>query len=617
MADEPKTPEELEQFEKSLNEYRKKIREILEIEEEARLEQKKFFDAMLEDNIGYIENRKELQRELSLLEANIVQEQRELQEAIKLNDKERQKQAENEIEIARSQIRVLEELKKTSKDLNDESEELVKSQKKRLGSFLGFLDQFNTELAKSMAKTVAAMRLLGLEFPSFYENAQDSLLKFDTARRSFVPFTRSLSDTSVLMEELKNRMMASNVPITELSESAKRAAEDFRLFGQQPAMVQGEIATLASQLDKLGFAGGVSLLESIMTEGGVNDAKKAGDLIKGITMQMKELGVTPAKVSAGLSSLMGSYAMFGESATTNIAKAVFAAEKMRIDTGTLTSFGDQFANFTGAAKAKARINAVFGMNIIDNPAELVTAYFTGGDAAVAMLIKQKIQESGIDMEQFFEGPAGAAKAMSLGAPLGLGNAQNAIRFFTSDMTAADLEGVGEGTTTKGFQETVDAMRTIPEQIELVSEKLAISLMDGMNLSFQNLGPVFDKLLQDSAKGSIAAISEFFQLKPVKEGLKGIAEVLPTGPSQAKQPETLEGILSSTSENKEETKKLREELTKNTEAVDKLSTQLSNLDGESFGKSPAFGFGTNRELSLKLDPSCKQATLSLLDNGFKR
>ena len=113
------------------------------------------------------------------------------------------------------------------------------------------------------------MRLLGLEFPSFYSNAQDSLLKFDTARRSFVPFTRSLSDTSMLMEELKNRMLASNMPITELSESAKKAAEDFRLFfGQQPAMVQGEIATLAAQLDKLGFAGGVSLLESIMTEGG-------------------------------------------------------------------------------------------------------------------------------------------------------------------------------------------------------------------------------------------------------------------------------------------------------------------------------------------------------------
>ena len=309
--------------------------------------------------------------------------------------------------------------------------------------------------------------------------------------------------------------------------------------------------------------------------------------------------------------------MFGEAASANIAKAVFAAEKMRIDPGTLTGFGEQFANFTGAARAKARINAVFGMNVIDNPAELVTAYFTGGDPAVAMLIKQKIQEKGIDMEEFFEGPAGAAKAMALGAPLGLGNAQNAIRFFTSDMTAADLEGVGEGTTTKGFQEAVDAMRTIPEQIELVSEKLAISLMDGMNLSFQNLGPVFDKLLENSAKGTMAAISDFFELKPVKKGLEGIAEVLPKPPAQTEQAETLENILSSTSENKEETKKLREELTKNTEAVGKLSTQLSNFDGESFGQASGFGFGTSRELSLKLDPSFKTATLSLLDNGFKQ
>ena len=42
MADEPKTPEELEQFEKSLNEYRKKIRELIELESEARNEQRKF-----------------------------------------------------------------------------------------------------------------------------------------------------------------------------------------------------------------------------------------------------------------------------------------------------------------------------------------------------------------------------------------------------------------------------------------------------------------------------------------------------------------------------------------------------------------------------------------------
>ena len=55
---------------------------------------------------------------------------------------------------------------------------------------------------------------------------------------------------------------------------------------------------------------------------------------------MKELGVTPAKVSTGLSSLMGTYAMFGEAASANIAKAVFAAEKMRIDPGTLTALAN-------------------------------------------------------------------------------------------------------------------------------------------------------------------------------------------------------------------------------------------------------------------------------------
>ena len=51
MADEPKTPEELEQFEKSLKAYRKKIRELIELESKANRNVKRtqFFDAMLED----------------------------------------------------------------------------------------------------------------------------------------------------------------------------------------------------------------------------------------------------------------------------------------------------------------------------------------------------------------------------------------------------------------------------------------------------------------------------------------------------------------------------------------------------------------------------------------
>lgn len=76
MADEPITPEELEQFEKSLNEYRKKINEVLELEAEARNEQKKFFDALLEDETGYIKNREALQFEMENLNGLIIQEQR-------------------------------------------------------------------------------------------------------------------------------------------------------------------------------------------------------------------------------------------------------------------------------------------------------------------------------------------------------------------------------------------------------------------------------------------------------------------------------------------------------------------------------------------------------------
>ena len=59
------------------------------------------------------------------------------------------------------------------------------------------------------------------------------------------------------------------------------------------------------------------------------------------------------------------------------------------------------------------------MNVIDNPAELVTAYFTGGDPAVAMLIKQKIQKKALIWKNRFRGPAGRVQrhCSNLGAPL--------------------------------------------------------------------------------------------------------------------------------------------------------------------------------------------------------
>ena len=52
-----------------------KIRELIELESEARNEQRKFFDAMLEDEKGYIDNRIALQNEMENLNGIIIQEQ--------------------------------------------------------------------------------------------------------------------------------------------------------------------------------------------------------------------------------------------------------------------------------------------------------------------------------------------------------------------------------------------------------------------------------------------------------------------------------------------------------------------------------------------------------------
>lgn len=623
MAEEPKSPSEIREVTDALREYKKVVEEVYDLEGERRSEQKTFYNALLRN---YIEDREKALTEIQSLKGLIKQEEADLKDAQAKSDTLRAEQAKDAITLAKERIKVLQSIRETNEDLNEEIEESVEKQKKSLSSLAGVFDSFGDSVFASAAKTVAAMKLLGLQVPNFFNTAQEAITDLDDARRELISFSTSVESANELQNQLAKQFDTTRIPITDLGDGAQKAAGQFRMFGAESAPVQASIAALTAQLNLLGVQGGGSIIESIMSDVGIKNAEVAGRAVKGLTMQMKELGITPQKVFEDFQKLMGSFAMFGESAATNIAKASFMAQKMRVDVSAITGFGDQFKEYEGAARTQQRINAVFGQRVINDPQELVRIYHTSGPPGVALFIKQRIQDLGIDVEDFFAGAAGSARATALAQPIGFGNVQEALRFFKADVNELNLDNMGDfmkaGADQAGaFDDTVAATRTMAKQIEALSENLAVKMLERAGIArLGDTGPVFDKLLLDLANSFNEGLDDLSESALFKEGRSTIVEIIggltgtnagvtPTSPTAAA------GIpMGVIKENTEETALLTEEVKKNTVAVDKLATKLESLSDATSTAPMAGGASGIPEVKLTIDKGFRTGLLRFMDDA---
>ena len=370
-------------------------------------------------------------------------------------------------------------------------------------------DDIDAGALKAMGAALGLSALFGMQMPKFGDMFSEFAISLDDARRSIVPFTTSIKDANILQNEFRKTSESTKIPITELGENVGSAAGQFRMFALMTESAQANLVGFHSQMKNMGVESGTSIIESLMSDSGIKSSDDAIDIFKALTVQMKDLGVMPQTLADDYNKLIGTFAMFGNAAGMNIAKVSFQAQKAKVDTGAITGFADNFKGYSDAGRTAQTINAIFGRKIIDNPAELVSVFYTGGPAAALELVKRKIVSSGIDIEEMLGGAAGAARLQML-SQLGFGSAQAAKRLLTTDTTISPDDQASLDDTMKGgpaggnlqarFDAIAEEMLTQADRMKQMNEQVTTEFFSRAGFELGEFGVMFSGMLETVRDG---------------------------------------------------------------------------------------------------------------------
>tara|TARA_R100000426_G_C4824424_1_gene112060 strand:+ start:237 stop:2129 length:1893 start_codon:yes stop_codon:yes gene_type:complete len=500
-------PEQLKESIKLLDEFEKRTKELREGNTQAQKEIQKDLYTAMED---YFEmSTTELQKRIDSLYSTL-------------------KRAEGEqAELLETRIELLETLRDLEGETQEEFIEDIRERTSVLGDLKNVLTQikdkvsdmfsdFDTEAAKQFGETAALVGMFGIGIPKVKEMFRDYAVGLDDARRSIIPFATSVERANELQNQLASVASETKIPLSDLGNSVSQVSSDFGLFSVQSLEAQAAIVGFQAQMKAMGVEGGSAIIESLISEGGFEDAEKAIDMFKGLTGQMMQLGLTPIKLKEDYDKLIGTFGMFGNQAALNIAKVSFMAEKAKVDTGAITGFADNFKGYSQAAQTAQTINATFGAPIITDPAELVRTFYTAGPAGALQLVKAKIAESGLDLEQLLAGGAGAARLQML-SQLGFGSAQAARRLLTTDQTQAELDQINQGVmpgtpeaeaARKAFDRAQIEALNQDEVIKAATEQATIVAMEkGLGVMLGDFGKLFNRLTESIEKFTTGPLTD--------------------------------------------------------------------------------------------------------------
>ena len=418
---------------------------------------------------------------------------------------------------------------------------------KSLSDFSSLFDTVGGQVIAQLTKQKIALAAIGIDMPNMYSEMRKVVSELDDARRELIPFSRSIEDANALQEALAKRSKGTGISLTEVGDAAQSAAANFKMFNEGTMEARAEVSFFEAQLAKMGIQGGAGIIQSIITDSAAENAEVAIGTLKRMHLAMAELGAQPKQLYEDYQKLIGTFAMFGESAAANIGKVSFVAQKLEVDVGDITAFGDNFKDYTGAAKTAQTINAVFGRNIIDNPAELVRIFYTGGPGAALIHVREKLFNSGIDLEAMLSGPAGAARLQMLSGLFGVNNQTMGRMLGDRSINQAMLDNfveTGELADPSVFDKTVEGAIPQADKIRAGAEDLAVKFLGmlvGSDNVFGKIGDVidgltaetvglFDQMLEEQMKPIIDKIKGTF-MRVVEEGPLLPAEINPTTPTE--------------------------------------------------------------------------------------
>jgi len=535
MADDIKDPKELKEAQEAMDKYVESLKNLHSAEK---------------DHANAVEDARE--KAALYLEANDTESRQQmLQGEIKLIDQKiaaLSAQDEAQAQSLRAQREAYSELKDLSMEQASTMQESLETQsqafdisKEEMEAFAKTVESAFSTVADAVMDNLggiaAGLALFKLDLLPTLDDLKKFAIDMDDARRGIIPFVSTIGKATESQKALAEQSARTRIPIGQLISEINPLSSEFRKLNMESPASIANLATFSAQMEKLGAEKGLGqIIESMVTDQGLESIEDATMQFGALTMQMRELGVTPKELTEDFGKLIPTFAMFGTSATGNMAQVSLMAKNMKVGTEAITGFADNFSGYGSAAKASQTINAVFGRSVINDPAELVRVYYTQGPSGVLQMVQNRMQASGADID--LESAAGRAQVKAL-VDAGLGNQQDVIRMLRGEAISPGEKDKIDDATAPGaidtpelkalagqFDSLTQATVTLGDQMTSLNESIMAGGLDKIGLGFGEIGPIGDNIIGQFgtlSKNIVDAITIPDEIKNVIESIKTIAK----------------------------------------------------------------------------------------------
>ena len=554
MADDIKDPKELKEAQEAMDKYVESLKNLHAAEKDhVEAVEKARESAALYLERDDIESRQQgLQAEIDLIDQKI--EALGAQDDAEVKSLQAKKEAYSELkDLSMEQAATMQESLEAQSQAFEISKEEMQAFAKTIESAFSTVTD---AVMDNLGGIAAGFALFKLDLLPTLDDLKKFAIDMDDARRGIIPFVSTIDKATESQKALAEQSIKTRIPIGDLMSEISPLTDEFRQLNMETPESIASLATLSAQMEKLGAAKGTGgIIESMITDQGLGSIDDAVLSFSALTMQMRELGVTPKELNEDFKQLIPTFAMFGSAATGNMAQISMQSKSMKVDVGSITAFAENFSGYQDAAKAAQTINAVFGKSVIRDPAELVRVFYTQGPEAILPMVIEKLEASGAEIDP--ESAAGRAQIRALKQALG-GTEQDIMRMlgFEGDLTEGqqaieDVTAPGAIDTPEvqqlagQFDSLTQATVTLGDQMTSLKESIMAGGLDKIGLGFGEIGVIGDNIighLGTFSQNIIEAITIPDEIKNVIESIKTIAKTNEGFPEFMKALKDLLGTL---------------------------------------------------------------------------
>lgn len=406
----------------------------------------------------------------------------------------------------------------------------------KLGEALGFVGEAGMEALKQLSSAFVQLLVPVMEglfslFGTVMKEVGLFVLELDETRRKMIPYIGTVEKTNEVHKGLALEAARTRIPLSELHAEVDDASESFAMLNLEHEGSIVNLATLIAQSKQLAQEGVGKIIESMVTDEGIESIEIATAAFKGLTMQMRDLGVLPKEFSKDFQALIPTLALFGSSASTEIAKVSLLGRKARVDAQGIVDIADKFTEYGTAGQTIQEINAIFGQPIFRDPAALVRARFEQGPAGLVNELVRGIQGR-VDVDELQETTAGRAQLFALSRTLNK-TVQETVRILRRGvLTDQEIERI-EAKQLEGrdaeFDELSKSTVTLQQQFKTGIQDLTLTAFEGAGLDFPMVSDLADELMRLGVEVARDPVSE--QAKVMRESINELLlEIgLPTSP----------------------------------------------------------------------------------------